>query len=142
MSHQDTPQQRAILRQNASARKTRRRFPAGTRIAAVAGTPPHVTGTGTVARHIPGANAQGGSLTVDWDNGTRGHLGPINARRLDEVQVSIEDPDSPHGAPAYDGPVADVHQFLMPAVYEGVDPEGNVMRLDVGINHVVAEVIR
>jgi hypothetical protein len=32
---------------------------------------------GTVYRHVPQSNAQGGVLVVDWDNGVRGRIGPI-----------------------------------------------------------------
>jgi hypothetical protein len=45
-------------------------YPQGTRVS---------TGAmqGTVYRHVPQSNAQGGVLVVDWDNGVRGRVGPI-----------------------------------------------------------------
>jgi hypothetical protein len=69
----DTPQQKAILRQNATARKVRADYPQGTRV---------TTGRmdGTVYRHVPHSNAQGGVLVVDWDNGVRGRVSPIAVR--------------------------------------------------------------
>jgi hypothetical protein len=75
---QDTRQQQAILRQSAAARATRRKYPVGTRVRHRGADP--VTGVlGTVCRHVPTTNAQGGHLSVQWDNGVRGSLGPINA---------------------------------------------------------------
>jgi len=81
----DTPQQRAILRSNPTARKVRRRFPQGQRVHVRVFTKDgsgvmiglSVLG-GTVYRHVPGNNAQGGSVVVDWDNGHRGTMQPIN----------------------------------------------------------------
>jgi hypothetical protein len=68
---QDTPQQRAQLRRSRSAQSTRRMFPADTRV---------TTGRadGTVRRHIPGGNSQGGYLIVTWDNnGITGRINPV-----------------------------------------------------------------
>lgn len=62
----DTPQQARILRTNHTARYVRAKFPAGTRVASRAGV------TGTVTRHVPGTNAQGGYIVVAWDNGRTG----------------------------------------------------------------------
>jgi hypothetical protein len=71
----DTPQQKAILRQCKSARKVRATFPAGTRVVV------DVSGVeGTVRRHVPGTDAQGGYLVVEWDNGVTGRITPINVR--------------------------------------------------------------
>lgn len=72
----DTPQQRAALRQSRTARKVRERFPEGTRVTAGAGE-------GTVKRHVPQGNAQGGHLVVLWDNGVTGRHSPIALRRVD-----------------------------------------------------------
>lgn len=78
----DTPQQRAILRQHRIARKVRRDFPQGTRVEGFTGE--RGTGIfGTVYRHVPHTNAQGGVLIVDWDNGIRGRNSPIAVRRLE-----------------------------------------------------------
>jgi hypothetical protein len=77
----DTRQQTAILRQNRTARKVRRDFPQGTRVEGFTGT----TGTGsfgTVDRHVPHSNAQGGVLVIDWDNGRRGRHSPISVRKV------------------------------------------------------------
>lgn len=81
----DTVQQKTILRQNKVARKVRSLYPAGTRV---------TTGKmdGTVKRHVPASNAQGGHLTVDWDNGTTGRIGPLaltqdGGGRLDDPLV-------------------------------------------------------
>lgn len=74
----DTRQQRAVLRQNKTARKVRKLYPQGQRIEVIN---PEPTGHfGTVYRHIPQTNAQGGVLVVDFDNGIRGRIGPINTR--------------------------------------------------------------
>jgi hypothetical protein len=80
----DTPQQQAILRRHKTARKVRRDYPAGTRVESVPG--PGLPGTGcfgTVRRHVPNSNAQGGYLTVEWDNGHTGRISPISLRRVD-----------------------------------------------------------
>lgn len=69
----DTAQQKAILRNNATAQKVRKLFPAGTRVQTVAGA------TGTVRRHVPSTNALGGSLTIEWDTGQVGRVSPILA---------------------------------------------------------------
>ncbi len=72
----DTPQQKACLRQSRIARAVRRDYPQGQRIASTAGR------EGTVYRHVPGTNAQGGHLVVDWDTGGRGRVSPINVRPI------------------------------------------------------------
>lgn len=72
----DTPQQKAILRQCRAARIVRRRFPAGVRVWSVGGTPPKRLVQGTVLRHLPMTNAQGGMLVVAWDTGRTGNIGP------------------------------------------------------------------
>ena len=84
MTTQDTPQQKAILRRNERARKVRRMFPVGARVAAA--TPPDMRGNrtiqstarGTIVRHVPGINSQGGYIVVEWDNGRTGRHGPIS----------------------------------------------------------------
>jgi hypothetical protein len=72
----DTPQQRRALRSNKAARFVRKNFPAGTRV---------TSGVmeGTVIRHVPGLNAQGGHLVITWDNGHTGNHGAISIRRVD-----------------------------------------------------------
>lgn len=70
----DTAQQTAILRQSRSARAVRAKYPVGTRVRHTGGDQ-----EGTVKRHIPGSDAQGGSLIVEWDNGITGRLQPISA---------------------------------------------------------------
>jgi hypothetical protein len=77
----DTKQQSAVLRQSAVARKVRRDFPPGTRVEGFTG----VKGTGsfgTVARHVPHSNAQGGVLVIDWDNGHRGRHSAVAVRKV------------------------------------------------------------
>jgi len=71
----DTRQQAMALRRNKVARKVRATFPQGTRV-----TTGHAEGT--VYRHVPGLNSQGGYLVVDWDNGHRGRVGPIAVKRV------------------------------------------------------------
>jgi hypothetical protein len=70
----DTPQQRTVLRRSTSAQQARIRFPAGQRV---------TTGraTGTVERHVPGYNSQGGHLVVRWDNGHVGRVGTVAVSR-------------------------------------------------------------
>lgn len=79
---EDTPQQKAVLRQSVTARKVRARFPAGTRVASVGGTPPKRLMEGTVLRHVPGLNGQGGYLKVQWDSGVTGRTSPISVERI------------------------------------------------------------
>lgn len=69
---QDTPEHRRILRSSTSAQKARERFPAGTKVRGRVGG--H---TGTVQRHVPGINSQGGLLVIRWDTGHVGRVGPI-----------------------------------------------------------------
>jgi hypothetical protein len=74
----DTPEQRRILRSSKKARKTRGRFPAGTRVVGVVGGE-----TGTVRRHVPCLDSQGGYLVVRWDRtGHEGRVGPITVEPL------------------------------------------------------------
>jgi hypothetical protein len=72
----DTRQQQVALRRNRAARWVRRNYPAGTRV---------TSGVmeGTVTRHVPGLNAQGGYLVVEWANGQTGRIGPGEVRRAD-----------------------------------------------------------
>lgn len=90
----DTPQQARTLRTNKAARKVRKMYPHGQRIAvtggthqtSVAGRPgtDRVGGYGTVYRHVPMGNAQGGTVVVDLDNGVRAHLSPFTIRPVRE----------------------------------------------------------
>lgn len=80
---QDTPHQRSTLRRSQAAQRTRARFGPGTRVCYDPVAYPKATAVGTVQRHIPGTNAQGGVLRVLWDNGAQGYLAPINAARVD-----------------------------------------------------------
>jgi hypothetical protein len=79
-------QQHAILRQSGIARRVRAEYPVRSRV--------HVrvfdkTGRivvalsvlgGEVLRHVPAVNADGGHLTVRWDNGHVCHMSPINVQ--------------------------------------------------------------
>jgi hypothetical protein len=42
-----------------------------------------MTWRGTVLRHVPGMNAQGGHLTVRWQDGDIGRISPINVEVTD-----------------------------------------------------------
>jgi hypothetical protein len=78
----DTPQQKAVLRQSRTAHKVRADFPQHTRVEGFTGE--RGTGAfGTVYRHVPHTNAQGGVLVIDWDSGVRGRSSPIAVRRVD-----------------------------------------------------------
>lgn len=67
--HIDTPQQKHILRSSRTAARVRRMFPRGTRVEATAAADRPGNGRiGTVAAHIPGSSADGGRLTVLWDD--------------------------------------------------------------------------
>ena len=81
--HPDTPQQKAVLRQSPTARRVRKMWPAGARVTAAG----HDTGVlGTIQRHVPMTNAQGGDLVVLWDNGTTGRHSPIALRLVTKGQ--------------------------------------------------------
>lgn len=76
-----TAQERAVLRTNRVARHVHAKFTVGTRVVAADGAPPvdpnaqprrFGTVEGTVKRHIPMPNAQGGTIVVEWDNGITG----------------------------------------------------------------------
>ena len=84
MTWQDTKQQKAVLRQSKTARKVRAMYPQGTRVGSTPDMGETFLMSGTVYRHIPQTNAQGGVVIVDWDNGIRGRIGPINIRPLKE----------------------------------------------------------
>lgn len=74
---QDTPQQAAVLRQSPIAQRVRALYPVGTRVRGYGGSPAKPGNlAGTVVRHVPATNSQGGSLTVLWDNGRRGSSSP------------------------------------------------------------------
>lgn len=69
----DTAQQKAILRNRATARKVRAKFGSGTQIVH------RDSGVkGVVIRHVPGTNAQGGYLRVKWNSGVEARVNPIN----------------------------------------------------------------
>lgn len=69
-----------VLRANPVARKVRAAWPRGQRVEGVARGGP--TGRfGTVRRHIPGMNAQGGHLVILWDNGHEGRHSASTLRR-------------------------------------------------------------
>jgi hypothetical protein len=84
---QDTPQQKAVLRQNRTARTVRERFPVGTRVIVTPGAgaePRPGAQMGTVRRHVPQTNAQGGYLVVAWDSGVEGRISPGSVRSVGE----------------------------------------------------------
>lgn len=85
----DTREQQAILRLYPSARRTREHFPIGCRV--------HVrsfnrrgevvalsTTGGTVRRHVPLTDAQGGLLVITWDSGVTASHSPMNLQREDQ----------------------------------------------------------
>jgi hypothetical protein len=97
----DTPQQARILKTNKTARKVRERYGPGTRVGSVGGPDGEIKATGTVIRHVPGGNAQGGYLVVRWDNGQEGRIGPIAVKVLEDEtpweDKAWVDPPKPRG---------------------------------------------
>lgn len=90
-SRPDTPSQKRTLRQSKTARKVRAMYPEGTRVTAAG----HETGLdGTVVRHVPGLNAQGGHLVVRWDNGSEGRHSAISLRKVDGAASPGESDDA------------------------------------------------
>lgn len=82
----DTPQQRAALRDSRAAQRARQLYPPGTRVVVVPGVgaePKPDAMRGTVDRHVPGGDAQGGYLVVTWDSGVSGRITPVNVIRED-----------------------------------------------------------
>jgi hypothetical protein len=81
----DTRQQKAILRQCKTARAVRKQFPVGTRVVARDAAEPRPVGV--VTRHVPGTDAQGGVLVVDWESERFGTLtgrhGPISLEKVE-----------------------------------------------------------
>ncbi len=75
----DTPQQKMALRQNKIARKVREKFPPGSRVVVTRGDGGAWRGSmeGTIKRHVPGMNAQGGHFVVVWDNGSTGRYSAV-----------------------------------------------------------------
>lgn len=76
----DTPQQKVALRTNPAAQRVRKAFPVGTRVVGRDAAEPRPVGT--VKRHVPGTNAQGGYLVVEWPNGEAGRHGAISLERV------------------------------------------------------------
>lgn len=74
----DTRQQKAALRHNKVAQAVRRQFPEGTVVRPRRDVYKGLTSTGVVKRHVPGLDAQGGYLLVEWDNGVSGRMTPGN----------------------------------------------------------------
>jgi GNAT superfamily N-acetyltransferase len=94
---EDTPQQKMALRTNRAARKVRERFGPGTRVVVTPGAGAEPRGgaqTGTVRRHVPGTNAQGGYLVVQWDNGREGRINPSSVQRVEPQGLAAEKPDA------------------------------------------------
>lgn len=76
-AHVDTPQQKTALRHNKSAALVRRMFPRGTRVEATKFFDQPGNGVlGTVVSHVPSMTADGGRLTVLWDDAS-----PITGQR-------------------------------------------------------------
>lgn len=73
----DTPQQKAALRANKTARWVRANFPAGTRVEGAPGV------FGTVARHVPARTSLGGVLVVEWDSGVTGRVTVTTIRKVE-----------------------------------------------------------
>ena len=71
----DTPQQKAILRQTPTAKAVRAKYPPGTRVFTHKGDKVPIA-HGTVQRHVPATNAQGGHLTIKMDDGKIARLSP------------------------------------------------------------------
>jgi hypothetical protein len=70
---EDTQAQRRALRHNHTARHVRKLFPPDTPIRV------KVSGwRGTVKRHVPQLNSQGGYLVVQWVDGNTSRMSPIN----------------------------------------------------------------
>lgn len=73
---EDTPGQARVLRTHCTAKAVRRRYYPGTLVqprraaneGAIPGSP-----VGVVRRHVPGTNAQGGHLVIEWPNGAVGN---------------------------------------------------------------------
>lgn len=81
---EDTPYQRRILRLSHAARKVRKRFPPGTPVRV------HVSGwRGTVLRHVPGMNSQGGYLTIRWVDGNTSRMSPMTVEPT-EPHLNLE----------------------------------------------------
>jgi hypothetical protein len=74
-----TTQQQKALRSNRVARAVRRAFPEGQRVEGACGH------HGTIERHVPGLNAQGGHLVVRWDNGATGGHSATELKRVEAV---------------------------------------------------------
>lgn len=76
---------RRVYRRSATARRVRDMFPVGSRVAGWGGTPPRASNVhGTIMRHLPAYNGQGGSFVVAWDNGYTGHASPIALIRVED----------------------------------------------------------
>lgn len=83
----DTPQQARTVRTNKAAKKVRKAFPVGTVV--TASHPSNTTNEplGTVVRHVPHSNAQGGYLVVEWANGNTGRHSAISLRTIEKTDL-------------------------------------------------------
>jgi hypothetical protein len=85
----DNAQQKAALRQNKAARAVREKFPVGAKVQARGAKEPKPVGI--VERHIPGMNAQGGTLKVKWPNGNIGSHGAITLEHVQQAPAKRAD---------------------------------------------------
>lgn len=58
------------------------------------------------------------------------------------VDVTVTDPDHPHGSPAYDGPANRAHERLVPGVYAAASSDDVPGKLVVGDGVSAFEVTR
>lgn len=92
MPSQDTPQQKAALRANKTARWVRKHYPEGTRVTGERAPESGSMPRGTVTRHVPSFTAQGGVLVVAWDSGTTGRHSVSTLRHLTEAEQATDTP--------------------------------------------------
>ena len=96
--HQDTPQQKATLRSNKAAGHVRKMFPRGTRVEATRSFDEPGDGRlGTIVAHIPGGSADGGRLTVLWDDPNPFGGGPWVGRNVWAGALLAVDPQTGRG---------------------------------------------
>lgn len=97
-AHVDTPQQARTLKSSKVAAHVRAMFPRGTRVESTRSFDEPGNGQlGTVVAHIPGGSADGGRLTVLWDDPRPFGGGPWVSRSMWAGGLLVVDPATGRG---------------------------------------------
>lgn len=97
-AHVDTPQQARTLKSSRVAAHVRAMFPRGTRVEATRSfNEPGNGRLGTIVAHVPGSSADGGRLTVLWDDPNPFRPGPHVTRGVWAGGLLVVNPETGRG---------------------------------------------